>query len=89
MARVFEEIKVQGHELLDKIKALFREGNVQRIIIKDEKGHTFLEIPLTVAAIGVVAAPVFAGVGAVAALVANFTVVIERTGAAQAGGGTA
>ena len=46
----FEEIKVLSHELADKVKELIREGNVNRIIIKDEKGHTFIEIPVTVAA---------------------------------------
>ena len=75
MASVFEEIKVQSRELVDKVKGLLHEGNVRRIIVKDEKGHTFLEIPLTVAAIGVIGAPVLAGIGAIAATVAHFTVV--------------
>lgn len=79
MANVYQEFKVQSQDLVNKVKDAIHEGNVRRIIIKDEKGHTFLEIPLTIAAIGVIAAPVLAGVGAVAAMVANFTVVIERT----------
>ncbi len=78
MASVFEEIKVQSRELVEKVKGLLHEGNVRRIIVKDEKGHTFLEIPLTVAAIGVIGAPVLAGIGAIAATVAHFTVVVER-----------
>ena len=77
MASVFEEIKVQSRDLVDKVKSLFHEGNVRRIVIKDEKGHTFIEIPLTIAAIGVIAAPLLAGIGAIAALVSNFTLVIE------------
>ena len=80
MADIYEEFKVHSRELVDKVKDLIHEGSVRRIIIKDQKGHTFIEIPLTIAAIGVVAAPVVAAVGAVAALVSNFTVVVERTG---------
>ncbi len=84
MASVFEEIKVQSRELVEKVKGLLHEGNVRRIIVKDEKGHTFLEIPLTVAAIGVIGAPVLAGIGAIAATVAHFTVVVERNDPEQA-----
>jgi hypothetical protein len=73
-----EEVQVLGRDLVDKVKSLIHEGNVQRIIIKDEQGHTFIEIPVTFAAIGVVAAPVLAAVGAISALVAKFTIVIER-----------
>jgi hypothetical protein len=73
-----EEIKVLGHELADKVKALIHEGNVRRIIIKDEQGHTFVEIPVTVAAVGAVFAPVLAAVGALAAMAAKFTIVVEK-----------
>ena len=76
--QVFENIKVHGKDLADKIRDLIHEGNVRRIIVKDEHGHTYLEIPLTVASIGVIAAPVVAAVGAVAALVAKFDIVVER-----------
>ena len=75
----FEEIKVLSHELADKVKSLLHEGNVNRIIIKDEKGHTFVEIPVTVAAVGAVFAPVVAAVGAIAAMAAKFTIVVEKT----------
>ena len=74
-----EEIKVLGHELVDKVKSLAHEGNVRRIIIKNEQGHTFIEIPVTVAAVGVIFAPILAAVGALAAMAAKFTVVVERT----------
>jgi hypothetical protein len=74
-----EEVQVLGRDLVDKIKSLIHEGNVQRIIIKDEQGHTFVEIPVTFAAIGVIAAPVLAAVGAISALVAKFTIVVERS----------
>ena len=84
MASVFEEIKVQSRDLVDKVKELFHEGNVRRIVIKDEKGHTFIEIPLTIAALGVIAAPLLAAIGAIAALVSNFTLVIERSDSSEA-----
>src|SRR5260370_32269630 len=74
----FEEMKVKGRDLVEKVKSIVHEGNARRIILKDEKGQTFLEIPLSIAAVGVIAAPLLAGLGAIAALVANFTVVVER-----------
>ncbi len=77
--RVFEEeFKLKSKELVDKITELIHEGNVRRIVVKDEHGHTFMEIPLTVAAVGVVAAPIIAAVGALAAAVTHFQVVVER-----------
>ena|SRR5258708_5233601 len=74
----FEEMKGKGRDLVDKVKSIVHEGNARRIILKDEKGQTFLEIPLSIAAVGVIAAPLLAGLGAIAALVANFTLVVER-----------
>lgn len=74
-----EEIQVFGRDLVEKVRALIHEGNVQRIIIKDVNGHTFVEIPVTLAAVGVVLAPVLAAVGAISALVAKFTIVVERS----------
>ena len=74
-----EEVQVLGRDLVDKVKSLIHEGNVQRIIIKDVQGNTFVEIPVTVAAIGVIAAPVFAALGAISALVAKFTIVVQRS----------
>lgn len=76
---VFEQFKVAGKDLADKIGELIHEGNVRRIIIKDEHGHTFMEIPMTVATIGVIAAPVLAAAGAIATLVTKCEVVVERT----------
>ena len=84
-----EEIQVLARDLVDKVKALIHEGNVQRIIIKDEHGHTFIEIPVTVAAIGFIAAPVLAAVGAISALVAKFTIVVERVDRSGTQDGTA
>jgi len=73
-----EEIKVNGEQLLAKVKELIREGNVRRIIIKDKDQKTLVEIPVTVGVIGAVFAPVLAAVGAIAALVAECTIVVER-----------
>ncbi len=75
---VYEEFKVLGKELVDKVAQLIHAGNVRRIIIKDDKGNTFMEIPLTLATVGMIAAPVLAGLGAVAALIANFTLGVEK-----------
>ncbi|HUE22523.1 MAG TPA: DUF4342 domain-containing protein [Bryobacteraceae bacterium] len=73
-----EEFKVLGKELVDKVQEMIHAGNIRRIIIRDDHGHTFIEIPLTVAAIGAVIAPVLAAVGAIAAHLAHFTIVVER-----------
>jgi hypothetical protein len=68
------EFKVKGKELLAKIEELIKEGNARRIIIKDDNGRTYLEIPVTIGVIGTFFAPVLAAVGALAALAANFTI---------------
>ena len=80
-----DEIQVLARDLVEKVKSLIHEGNVQRIIIKDEQGHTFIEIPVTFAAIGAIATPVLAAVGAISALVAKFTIVVERKEAPTGG----
>jgi hypothetical protein len=74
----YEEFKVQAKDLVEKVLSLVREGNIRRIMIKDEKGNTFIEIPLTVGVVTALAAPVLAGLGAIAALVAHFTIGVER-----------
>src|ERR1039458_3889226 len=73
-----EEVQVLGRDLVDKVKSLIHEGNVRRIIVRDEHGNTFVEIPVTVAAVGAVLAPVLAALGAISALVAKFTIVVVR-----------
>ncbi|HTR39554.1 MAG TPA: DUF4342 domain-containing protein [Bryobacteraceae bacterium] len=74
-----EEIQVLGRDLVGKVKELIHQGNVRRIIVKDEHGNTFMEIPVTVAAVGAVLAPLLAALGAISALVAKFTIVVVRT----------
>ena len=73
-----EEFKVSGEELLKKVKELIAEGNVRRIIIKNKDGKSILELPLTLGVVGAVLAPVLAAVGAVAALVTECSIVVER-----------
>ena len=73
-----EEMKVKGEDLLKKVKELIHEGNIRRIIIKNEEGEPYIEIPLTLGVVGVVIAPVLAAVGAIAALASNFTIEIQK-----------
>jgi hypothetical protein len=73
-----EEFKVQGEAVVAKIKELVHEGNIRRIIIKNEEGQTLIEIPLTLGVVGAILLPVWAAIGAIAALAARLTIVIER-----------
>lgn len=73
-----EEFKLNGSEIIDKIKELIHEGNIRRIIIKNESGETIIEIPLTLGVVGAALAPVLAAVGAIAALVTKMTIVVEK-----------
>jgi len=73
-----ESFKVSGDELLSKIKEIIKEGNARRVIIKNEKEETIMEFPLTIGAIGVVLAPMFAAVGAIAALATDCTIIVEK-----------
>jgi hypothetical protein len=73
-----KEFKVHAKDLLNKIEELIKEGNVRRIIIKDADGKPYLEIPLSIGVIGAIAAPVVTAIGALAGVVANFTVEIVK-----------
>ena len=73
-----EEFKISGEQLLGKVKELIHQGNIRRIIIKNEKDETIIEVPLTIGAIGAALVPVLAAVGTIAALVANCTIVVEK-----------
>ncbi len=73
-----EEFKINGEELLGKIKQLINEGNIRRITIKNKDGKSIMELPLTLGVVGAVVAPALAAVGAIAALVTECTVVVER-----------
>ena len=73
-----EEFKVDGEDLLKKVKSLIAEGNIRRIIIRNKDGRSIVELPLTVGVVGAVLAPPLAAVGAIAALVTECTIVVER-----------
>jgi hypothetical protein len=72
-----ESFKVAGHQLLDAVKKLLHEGNVRRVIIKHDS-RTIAEFPMTVGVIGAVLAPVLAAVGAIAAVLSECTIEVER-----------
>ena len=73
-----EEFQINGEMLLAKIKELLHEGNIRRIIIKDESGKIIVDIPLTIGVVGAFLAPQLAALGAIAAMVTKATIVIER-----------
>ena len=74
-----EEFKVKSEEVIGKVKELLHEGNVRKLIIKDEDGKVYLEIPVTFGLIGAILAPTLAAVGALAAMVANLKIEVVRT----------
>jgi hypothetical protein len=73
-----ETFKVNGEELIKKVKDLIKEGNVRKLIIKGSKGQTIIEFPLTVGVVITVLAPVLAAVGAIAALISECTITVVR-----------
>jgi hypothetical protein len=73
-----EELKVTGENLLKTVKKLIKEGNVRKITIKNKKGRELVAFPLTVGVVGAVLAPILAAVGAIAALVGECTISVER-----------
>ncbi len=73
-----EEFSVSTDDLIQKVKQLIHEGNITRIVVRDEKGRDLLEMPVTVGVVGVILAPWLAALGAIAALAANCTLVVER-----------
>lgn len=79
VGKVIEEVfSVSADNLVGEVKDLIREGNVTRIIIKDEAGRALLDMPVTVGVIGVVLAPWLAALGAIAALATRCTIAVER-----------
>lgn len=73
-----EEHEVSGDDLVAKVKELVHEGNIRRIIIKNEEGKTLIEVPLTLGVVGAVLLPILAAIGAIAALVTDCTIVVEK-----------
>ena len=76
--RTREEHRVSGDKVVGKIKELIHEGNVRRIIIKNDEGKSLIEVPLSVGVVGAVLAPMWAAIGAVAALVTSCSIEVER-----------
>jgi hypothetical protein len=73
-----EEYKVSGESLLAKAKELVHEGNIRRLIIKNEEGKALIEVPLTLGLVGAALLPVWAAIGAIAALVTDCSIVVEK-----------
>ncbi len=73
-----EEFKLNGSEIVNKIKELIHQGNIRRVIIKNEEGKTLVEIPLTLGVVGAALVPVLAALGAIGALVAKMSIVVEK-----------
>src|SRR5262245_4792098 len=73
-----QEFTISGDEVVAKVKELIHEGNIRRVIIKNEDGRTMLEVPLTLGLVGAALLPVFAAIGAAAAILTRCTIVVER-----------
>ncbi|MGH7539362.1 MAG: DUF4342 domain-containing protein [Gemmatimonadota bacterium] len=73
-----EEHEVRGENLVSRIKEILHEGNVRRISIRNEEGRELIEIPLTLGVVGTLLVPAWAAIGAIAALVTNCSIVVER-----------
>jgi Domain of unknown function (DUF4342) len=72
------EIRLRDEALVEKVKQLIHEGNVRRLIIKNDKGHTVIEIPVTAGVVAAIAAPVVTAVGAIAAIASDWSIVVEH-----------
>ncbi|MEJ2077802.1 MAG: DUF4342 domain-containing protein [Acidobacteriota bacterium] len=73
-----EDFKFTGENLLAKIKELVHEGNIRRVIIKNEEGRVLIDLPLSLGVVGTILAPQLAAIGAVAALITQGTITVER-----------
>jgi hypothetical protein len=82
-----DELKVTGENLLRTIRELIHEGNYRRIYIRNTQGHTLLEIPLTIGLVGALLVPVWAAVGAMAAMATGFSIIVERPSPPEGGAG--
>ena len=78
MTKRTEEFKVNGEDLLKKVKEIIAEGNARKITVKNKEGKTIVELPLTIGVVGAALAPLLAAVGAIAALVTECIIVVER-----------
>jgi len=78
MTKHTEEFKVNGEDLLKKVKEILAEGNARKITVKTKEGKSIIELPLTIGVVGAALAPLLAAIGAIAALVTECTIVVER-----------
>jgi uncharacterized protein DUF4342 len=78
MATTKETFNLDGHNLLKKVKELIEEGNIRKITIKDKHDKELMSFPLTLGVVGVVLAPMFAAIGAMAALIGECSITVER-----------
>lgn len=83
-----EEHRVTGDGLVARVKELVRQGNIRRIIVKNDEGHTIIEIPLTVGVVGAFFLPLWVALGSIAALASHYTLVVEKRPDEAARGGT-
>ncbi len=75
-----EEFEVTGEKVLETVKQIVREGNIRRVTIRNSEGESLIEIPLTAGVVGAMILPVWAAIGALAALVTKCTIVVEKLG---------
>jgi hypothetical protein len=78
MATTKESFKISGEGLLKKVKELIEEGNIRKITIHDKSGKELMSFPLTIGVVGALVVPVLAAIGAVAALIGECTITVER-----------
>jgi hypothetical protein len=78
MSQSKEEINVHGEDLLKKVKEIIKEGNVRRLTVREKDGKDLVVLPLTIGVVGIALAPVLAAVGAIAALITECTIIVER-----------
>jgi len=74
----WEEFQVSADDLISRVREIIREGNVNRIVVRNEKGDTLIEFPMTVGVVGALLAPYLAALGAIAAIVSRATIAVER-----------
>lgn len=78
MSTTKESFNINGEDLLNKVKEIIREGNVRKITINDKSGKELMSFPLTIGVVGALFAPVLAAVGALAALIGECTITVEK-----------
>lgn len=79
-----EEIKVSGAKLLEKVKALVKEGNVRRIVLRNPQGRVLLDVPLNAGIAATALLPLWAAIASIAVLATDYTILVERAGGGPA-----